>query len=141
MASRLSTIRAAIEVHVATAFSSPAITITNEPIQLGSLDKSAFPHAMILFAEEEPERLEFKQERRRVVGSIEIAVLTTAGDTAEATREMVDLNMEALRDAIFADPDLSSTVDDVSCDAAVTFSGTEDTFVYGTIDIRAEEVY
>jgi hypothetical protein len=49
--------------------------------------------------------------------------------------------MEALRDAIFADPDLSSTVDDVSCDAAVTFSGTEDTFVYGTIDIRAEEVF
>jgi hypothetical protein len=139
MPSRLSTIRAAIETHVATAFS--GITITNEPIQLGALDNSQFPHAMILFAEDEPERLEFKQERRRVVGSIEIAVLTTAGDTAEATRETVDLNMEALRDAIFADPDLTQTVDDVSCDAAVTFSGTEDTFVYGTIDIRAEEVF
>jgi hypothetical protein len=132
-------IRTAIETHVATAFS--GITITNEPIQLGSLSKDQFPHAMILFAEEEPERLEFKQERRRIIGSIEVAILTTAGDTAEATRETVDNNMETLRDAIFADPDLSDTVDDVSCDAAVTFSGTEDTFVYGTIDIRAEEVF
>jgi hypothetical protein len=132
-------IRAAIETHVSTAFS--GITISNSPIVLGELPKDQFPHALILFVEDEPERLDFKQERRRVVGSIEIAVLTTPGDTAEATRETVDNNMETLRDAIFADPDLSDTVDDVSCDAAVTFSGTEDTFVYGTIDIRAEEVF
>jgi hypothetical protein len=139
MPSRLSLIRGKIETHINTAFSNP--TIINTPTVLGELSKDQFPAAMVLFAEEEPERLEFKQERRRVIGSIEIAVLTTAGDTAEATRETVDNNMETLRDAIFADPDLSDTVDDVSCDAAVTFSGTEDTFVYGTIDIRAEEVF
>jgi hypothetical protein len=139
MPSRLSTIRAAIETHVGTAFS--GITISNSPVVLGELSKDQFPHALILFAEDEPERLEFKQERRRVIGSIEIAVLTTPGDTAETTREVVDLNMETLRDAIFADPDLSATVDDVSCEAATTFSGKEDSFVYGTIDIRAEEVF
>ncbi len=51
------------------------------------------------------------------------------------------MNLESLRDAIFADPDLTSTVDDVSCDAAEAFSGAEDTLVYGTIEIVAEEVF
>ncbi len=139
MPSRLQAIRTAVEVHVATAFS--GITITNEPTVLGDLQKNEFPHAIILFSEEEPERLDFKQERRRVIGEVLVAVITTAGDTAETTREIVDLGMEVLRDAIFADPDLTSTVDDVSSGAAITFSGKEDTFVYGTLDIVVEEVF
>jgi len=132
-------IRTAVEVHVATSFS--GITITNEPKVLGELPKDQFPHAIILFAEQEPERLDFKQERRKVIGQVQVAVLTTPGDTAETTREAVDLQMEALRDAIFADPDLTATVDDVSCDAALTFSGQEDAFVYGTLDITTDEVF
>lgn len=137
--SRLQAIRIAVEVHVATAFS--GITITNEPMVLGQLQKHLFPHAIVLFSEEDPERLDFKQERRRVIGEVQIAVLTTPGDAADTTREVVDLGMEALRNAIFADPDLTSTVDDVSCGAAITFSGKEDTLVYGTLDIVAEEVF
>jgi len=140
MPSRLNSIRAAVEVHVGTAFS--GITITNEPIEFDPMPpKDQFPHAVVLFFEEEPERLDFKQERRRVRGEIRVAVLTTPGDTAETTRETVDLNMQTLRDAIFADPDLTSTVDNVSCDAAEVFSGKEDTLVYGTIEVVAEEVF
>ncbi len=141
MPSRLSAIRTAVEAHVSTAFSSPAITISNGSKVLGEIPKDQFPHAVVLFHEDDPERLDFKQERRRVRGEIQVAVLTTPGDTAEATRETVDLGLEALRDAIFADPDLSSTVDDVSCEAALTFQGEEDAFVYGTLDIVAEEVF
>jgi hypothetical protein len=103
--------------------------------------KDQFPHAVILFREEDPERLDFKQERRRVRGSISVAVLTTPGDTAEATRETVDINMQTLRDAIFADETLTSTVDDVSCDGAEIFSGAEDTLVYGEIEVTTEEVF
>ena len=140
MPSRLKAIRTAIETHVSTAFS--GITITNEPMGFDPMpSKDKFPHAVILFREEDPERLDFKQERRRVRGSISVAVLTTPGDTAEATREAVDINMQALRDAIFADETLTSTVDDVSCDGAEIFSGKEDTLVYGEIEVLTEEVY
>jgi hypothetical protein len=138
--SRLKAIRTAIETHVSTAFS--GVTIVNEPTGFDPMPpKDQFPHAVILFFEEDPERLDFKQERRRVRGSISIAVLTTPGDTAEATRETVDTNMQTLRDAIFADETLTNTVDDVSCDAAEIFSGKEDTLVYGTIEVVTEEVF
>lgn len=137
--SRLKAIRTAIETHVADAFS--GITITNEPTRLDDLAKDKFPHAVILFFEEDPERLDFKQERRRVRGTIDIAVRTTPGDTAEATREATDLQFEALRDAIFGDETLTNTVDDVSCDAVEIFSGKEDTVVYGTVEVITEEVY
>ncbi len=139
MASRLQAIRNAVEIHVATAFS--GITITNEPTLLDGIPKDQLPHAVVLFAEEDPERLDFKQERRRVRGSVNIVVLTTPGDTAEAARETVDLGMEALRGAIFADETLTGTVDDVSCDAAEVFSGKEDTKVYGTLEVITEEVF
>jgi len=139
MPSRLQAIRAAVEVHVATAFS--GITITNEPTLLDDIQKNQLPHAVVLFIEEEPERLDFKQERRRVRGTVHIVVLTTPGDTAETTRETVDLGIEALRDAIFADETLTGTVDDVSCDAAGVFSGKEDTKVYGTLEVITEEVF
>ena len=139
MPSRLQAIRTAVEVHVATAFS--GITITNEPTLLDDLPKNQHPHAVILFREEDPERLDFKQERRRVRGEVHIVVLTTPGDAAETTREVVDLGMEVLRDAIFADETLTSTVDDVSCDAAEVVSGKEDTKVYGELEVITEEVF
>ena len=137
--SRLKDIRTAVQTHVNTAFSNP--TIYNEPTRIDGLPKSEFPVAVILFREEDPERLDFKQERRIIRGLIEIAILTTPGDTAEATRETMDLNLESLRDAIFADPDLTSTVDDARCEAAETLSGHGGAFVYGTIEIVAEEVF
>lgn len=139
MPSRLQAIRNAVEVHIATAFS--GITITNEPKLLGDVPKDQLPFAVVLFGEEDPERLDFKQERRRVRGQVHIVVLTTAGDTAEATRETVDLGMEVLRNEIFADETLTGTVDDVSCDAAEVFSGKEDTRVYGALEVITEEVF
>jgi len=139
MPSRLKAIRTAIEVHVSASFS--GITITNKPTLLDDLPRDQFPHAVILFFEDEPERLDFKQERRRVRGTIDVAVVTTPGATAEATREALDLEFEALRDAIFGDETLTSTVDDVSCDAVLISSGEEDTIVYGRVEVLAEEVF
>ena len=64
-----------------------------------------------------------------------------ARDTAEATRETVDLNIQTFRALIFGDETLTDTVDDVSCDAAEVFSGEEDTIVYGTVEVTTEEVF
>jgi len=139
MSSRLKDIRTAIETHVNTAFSNP--TIYNEPTRIKGLPKNEFPVAIIFFREDDPERLDFKQERRRIRGEIHIGVLTDSGDAAETVREEVDLNMQTLRDAIFADETLTDTVDDVSCEAAEVFSGSDDTIVYGEIEIVAEEVF
>jgi hypothetical protein len=139
MPSRLKAIRTAIETHVNTAFSSP--TIYNEPTRMKTIPIDQYPVAIILFREDDPERLDFKQERRRIRGEIHIGVLTGIGDTAEATRETVDLNLETLRDAIFSDETLSDTVDDVSCEAAEVFSGPDNTVVYGEIEIITEEVF
>jgi hypothetical protein len=137
--SRLKAIRTAVETHVATAFS--GITITNEPTRLDTLPKDQFPHAAILFREDEPERLDFKQERRRVRGSIHIGVMTSSGDAAEETREDVDNQLQSLRDAIFGDETLTDTDDDVSCDGAEVYSGPDETVVYGEIEIITEEVF
>ena len=140
MPSRVKAIRTAVETHISASI--PGVTITNEPIGFDPMPpKGDFPHAVVLVFEEDPERLDFKQERRRVRVTIALAVLTTAGDTAEATRETLDLSMEAIRDAIFADPDLGATVDDVSCEAAVVVSGPEDTIVYGEFEVITEEVF
>lgn len=139
MPSRIQAIRTAVEVHIATAFS--GVTISNQETLIENVPKDQFPHAIVLFAEDTPERLDFKQERRIVRGAVQVVVLTTPGDSAETARESMDLGLETLRDAIFADPDLSATVDDVSCEAAITFQGAEDQFVYGTVEIVAEEIF
>ena len=139
MPSRLKAIRTAVETHVNTAFSNP--TIYNKPTRLDTVPKDQFPVAVIFFREEDPERLDFKQERRRVRGEIHIGVMTSSGDTAEATREDVDNQLQSLRDAIFADETLNYTVDDVSCDAAEVYSGPDETVVYGEIEIITEEVF
>ena len=132
-------IRALVETHLATVFS--GITIGNEPTLTDVIPKQNFPYATVLVEEEEPERLDFKQERRRVVGSIEVVIHTTSGATAEATREAMDVQLEAVRDAIFGDPYLTSSVDDASCGKAETRSGADDVYVYGEIDFLTEEIY
>ncbi len=139
MSSRLKAIRTAIETHVNTAFSNP--TIYNEPTRLDGLPKNEFPVVVVLFREEDPERLEFKQELRRIRGEIRIGELAPSSEAAEDTRETVDLNMQTLRDEIFGDETLTSTVDDVSCDAAEAYSGKNGVLVYGTIEIVTEEVF
>jgi hypothetical protein len=138
MASRLQLIRQAVEVHVVAAIS--GVTISNDVVALDLIPAQEFPHARLLFAEEEPERLDFKQERRRVIGEVFIGVIDSTPDK-EAGREIVDGYMETIRDAIFGDETLSGTVDDISCEAGSAFSGREDDKVYGTLDIATEEVF
>ena len=134
--SRLDSIRTAVAAHVTTAFTNAGDTVTlkADPIAFDSLPKDHFPVAIILFDEDEPERLEFKQQRRRVVGRISLATIGT-------TREVMDLRIEATRDLIFADPYLGATVDDLTAEAGLTISNPDDGKVYGTLDITTEELF
>ncbi len=135
--SRLKSIRVAVEAHVTTAIA--GVTITNQP---DSFDiEGDFPHARVLFVEEEPERLDFKQERRTVSGQIAVAILRGGAQTVEAAREIVDQHLEDIRDAIFADEDLSGIVDDASLDASQVFSSKEDPIVYGTLFLTTVEIF
>jgi hypothetical protein len=136
--SRLNSIRAAVVVHVEAAFTAAGETVTTsaDPDSGQSIKQEEFPFARIIFGEEDPERLAFKQQRRRVVGEIAIAI---QGETM--TRETMDLRIEDIRDRIFADPYLSASVDDISVESGVTTSNPNNRMIYGTIDISTEEVY
>ncbi len=142
MASRLSAIRTAVQTHITTGFTAAgAVTFSDTPVLIDTVPADQFPFAVAVFVEDEPERLDFKQERRRVMGHVTIGIRIAAGVTRAATREVMDLALQGTRDAIFADEDLSATVDDVSCEAAVAFSSEEDPIVYGELDIVTEELF
>ena len=147
MASRLSAIRTAVKTHITTGFTAAGtVTFSDTPVAFDTVPKNQMPFAVVLFVEDEPERLDFKQERRRISGHVIVGILRASDATVAATREIMDLALEDTRDAIFADPYLldgypSETVDDVSCEAAVAYSSPEDPIVYGTIDISTEEVF
>jgi hypothetical protein len=136
--SRLNDIRTAVAAHVTTAFTAAGETVTLSAIPdvFDALNISEYPHARIIFVEEDPERLAFKQQRRRVVGEIAIGMF---GETV--TRETVDARIEAIRDLIFADPYLSASVDDITAEAGVTVSNPDENKVFGTLDITTEEVF
>lgn len=138
MPSRQKAIRLLVEAHISTAIS--GVTISNEPVAFDTVPKDQFPLARVLFAEEDPERLDFKQERRRVVGQIVLGY-EVGGATQEATREVVNLALETIRDAIYADEDLGATVDDVLAEAGTAFSQADDPLVYGTLDVSTEELF
>ena len=134
--SRLNDIRTAVAAHVTTAFTNASETVTlyANPNTFESLPEEKFPAAIVLFVEEDPERLDFRQQRRRVVGEVAIAMMAT-------TRETVDARLEAIRDLIFADEDLSASVDDITAEAGITFSSPYDSKVYGSLEITTEEVF
>jgi hypothetical protein len=138
MPSRAKSIRLLIEAHVSTAIS--GVTIINEPVAMDSLRLEDFPAAVVLVSEEEPERLAFKQERRRVSCLVQIGKII--GDAEqEAAREIVLGWIEAIRDAIFADETLTDTVDDVTVGATPVYSQKDDGRVYAVIEVATEEVF
>ena len=136
--SRLNDIRTAVAAHVTTAFTNAGetVTLSADPDTFESLDASEFPHARIIFVEEDPERLAFRQQRRRVIGEIAIGMF---GETV--TRETVDARIEAIRDLIFADEDLSAAVDDITAESGITVSNPDERKVFGTLEITTEEVF
>lgn len=136
MSSRMYAISAAVQAHITTAFTNASLTVTivTDPESFATTDKSAFPRALVLFEEEEPERLDFKQQRRRVNGEVHLGVFHT-------TREAMDALIEGIRDLIVADDTLGGLVDYTVCEAGQTFSGPEDPLVYGQLDVSTEEVF
>ncbi len=142
MASRLSAIRTAVETHITTGFTAAgAVTFSDTPVSIDTVPANQFPFAVALFEEEEPERLDYKQERRRVVGRVTVGIRVAAGVTVTATREIMDLAIQGTRDAIFADEDLTATVDGASVSAGIAFSSQDDAIVYGTLDIETDEIF
>lgn len=136
--SRLGAIQTAVAAHVTTAFTnaSETVTISYQPIASDTIKRESLPHAVVIFVEEDPERLPFKQQRRRVVGEVSLLMV---GETV--TREVMDSRIQSIRDLIFADPYLTATVDDITAEAGVTISNPEDRSIYGTLDISTEEIY
>jgi len=142
MASRLSDIRSAIQTHITTGFAAAGtVTFSDDPHAFATVPADQLPFAVTLFSEEDPERLPFKQERRRVVGEVVVGIQRADDATLAETREIMDNAIQATRDAIFSDDTLNSTVDDASVNAGVVFSGSEDPIVYGSIDIQTEDVF
>lgn len=139
MPSRLKDIRVAVEAHVTTAIT--GVTISNEPASFDTFPTEDFPHARVLFAELDPERLDFKQERRTVNGQVAIAILRGGSQTMETAREVVDQHLEDIRDLIFGDAELGATVDDISCENSAVFSSSEEPIVYGTLEITTVETF
>ncbi|GAF91738.1 unnamed protein product, partial [marine sediment metagenome] len=67
MLSRLSAIRTAVQTHITTGFTAAGtVTFSDTPVAFDTVPKDQFPFAVCVFVEDEPERLDFKQERRRV---------------------------------------------------------------------------
>jgi hypothetical protein len=142
MASRISIIRAAIKAHITTGFTAAGtVTFSDTPVAFDTVPPNEFPFAVVIVGEDEPERLAFKQERRRVICNAVVGVVVASGATLTATREVVDVGIQGVRDAIFADDQLSTLVDDVSVSAGVAHSGADDSIVYGEIEVATEEVF
>jgi hypothetical protein len=142
MASRLSAIRTAVQAHITTGFTAAGtVTFSDTPVLIEDQSADLFPFAVTVFEEAEPERLAFKQERRRVVGRVVVGILVAAGVTVAATREAMDLAIEGTRDAIFGDETLTSTVDDVLVTSGTAYSSADDSIVYGEFEIETEEVF
>lgn len=137
--SRLQAINNRVQTHVTSQI--PGVTVSNDPNAFHNLPSEAFPHALITFEEDDPEILDFKQERRRVVGSITLGYLKSDDDDEKISREIANLDIEEIRDAIFADPDLSATVDNVRVEAAFLFTGRDDPKVYATLEVSTDEVF
>jgi len=136
--SRIDAIRTAIATMVDTVFTAAGDTVTTsaDPDSFGNIEPEEYPHARIIFVEEEPERLAFRQERRRVLGEIAIGL---TGESA--TRELVNLRLEAIRDAIFADQTLGGLVDYTNAESGIATSSPDDSKKYGVLDITTEEVF
>jgi len=137
--SRATTIRGLIETIITTADSN--LTFSYDPVLFDNVPKDQFPHCIILTEEEAPERLDFKQERRRVLTTVWLGYLVTPGSTAAATREALQLILEAIRDGIFADPDLTSTVDGSTISDTGIAQGRDEMRIYGSLEVTSEEVF
>ncbi len=135
--SRLAAIQDAVEVIAKAAFTTggETLTVTHDPEAFEGLAKDKFPRAMVIFVEEDPERLDFRQQRRRVTGTVGIGMV-------DKTREQMDQRIEDIRDLLFADDDLTASVDYIAAEAGTTFSSPDDPKrVYGQLDITTEEVF
>lgn len=134
--SRLGDIQTAVAIHAQAAFTaaSEMLTVTDQPVAWDDVPKDLLPRAYIYFTEEEPERLAFKQQRRRVGGLVNVCMVG-------ATMAVMNNRLEAIRDLIFDDETLTSTVDDITVEASVAYSDADDEKTYGTLDIATEEVF
>ena len=135
--SRLKLIRDAAAVHAISVFTTAGQTLTTsaDPQAHETLPDNTNPRAIIIFEEDDPERLDFKQERRRITGSVAIAM-------RDSTRETMNLRLEAIRDLIFADVAvLPGGVDGWFAESGVTISNPDDSVIYGTLTVTSEEVF
>lgn len=111
----------------------PGIDTESENIPLSALTTQHLPHVRVIGTEFESELLDFRQELHR--WSIELQLVQQ-----HDTRESLELKVEAIRDQVFADPTLGSTVDRARMESSVPHSQADAEKLSARIVVIAEKV-
>jgi hypothetical protein len=121
----------ALTTDVTTAVS--GVTVTLDTVNFADLKAEDLPYCRLLLVDYSVEILDWGQEQRTwtIAG-----VLAVEG----GTREAMHLLLDGIRDQVFADPTLGSSVERASCATIVPDSHPEDVHVYGTFNVQAEKV-
>jgi hypothetical protein len=122
---------AALTTDIETAVSGVTVVLTaTNPTDLVTAD---LPWCRLLLVDYAVEALDFQQEER---------VWTFAGLLVVdgGTREAMQVLLEGLRDQVFADLTLGSTVHRATCAPLVPYSNADDPLVYGEFSVQASKV-
>ncbi len=109
------------------------VTTSTEPVLVDGRPDSAFPLAMILQTEYDPDPLPWLQENRTWTVS---GVVWQAG----GTRDTMETKLEAIRDQIAADPTLGAKCDHAVFANAEPESHPDSNRISGVFVVRAEKV-
>jgi len=139
MPSRAQSIRVLIEAIVTAQV--PAMNFSYDGQPFDNIDNSLFPHCQMITVEDDPELLDFKQEKRRVVTTMFIGYKPSSTADEGANRETIQVDLELIRDAIFADPDLTSSVDGSSTSGSTISFGRDGATMFGSLEITSDEVF
>lgn len=109
------------------------VTVAVDPTSFTKLTTDNLPYCILTHEPYASEQLVYAQERRTWVVLGQLAV---NGGTREATQ----LLLEAIRDAVLADPTLGSSVDSAFCAPNDAFTNPDDPRVFGDFNVTAEKV-
>jgi hypothetical protein len=109
------------------------VTVGLVPITFDDLASRDLPYCVLLMVDNTAEALDWGQEQR---------TWTIAGQLAQSggTREQMQTKLEAIRDQIFADRTLGSSVDKSTFASLVPYSHIDDPLIYGEFSVSAEKV-
>jgi hypothetical protein len=109
------------------------VTVSLAPVNFAQLTSDDLPYCVLVMADYTAEHLDWGQEQRTW---IIFGVLAQEG----GTRETMQTKLEAIRDEVFSDPTLNSTVHRASCAPLALYSHGDEARVFGEFSVSAEKV-